>query len=160
MKLSRQTPPATINSRAVLKSAVLLSALVSLISGCAALTENPYALPVVSNPAATATVMVKSADNASPVQFIHLLNVNGSTAMKLAAGDKGSFPIDEGKHQFKVTCHVVPKADTGRPTNLHTIDGVSEIEADLKAGDEICLKITKPLLTCVKVEDLALSQCR
>lgn len=138
---------------------ISLPLLFAVLGGCAIVEENPYSLPAVNNPSATATVQVKSQENASDVQFIHLLSVNDNIAMKLEAGDKGSFPVDEGSYTFKVTCHAVPMADLGRPVNLNVVDGVSELEADLKAGDEVCLKISKPLLTCAKIEDVALSRC-
>lgn len=147
---------------------MLLTIAGASISSCAvvekleALDDNDgYTLPAVENESDAALVKVKSNDSPSDQQFLHLLKVEGETIMKLAEGDRREFLLDPGTYQIEVTCHTVPNETySSFPPNLRVADGRKELRLELEAGDETCLRISKPILTCVGVEETAMSVCR
>lgn len=120
-----------------------------------------YALPTVTDSDNAATIYVSSQDNLSDTQFIHLLKVDGTTIMKLKEGDRKNFQIDAGSYEIESTCHNVPDPDISPfPVNLSVVDGRKTIELIAEAGDELCLRLTKPLLNCVDIEETSMSQCQ
>ncbi len=126
-----------------------------------ALDDNDgYGLPAVSDEASAATVRVRSNDNVSDQLFLHLLKVDGETIMKLEEGDRREFQLDPGTYQIEVTCHSVPNQSySSFPPNLRVADGRDELELTLEAGDETCLRVSKPLLSCAGLDETALSVC-
>jgi len=97
----------------------------------------------------------------SDTQFLHLLKVDGTTIMKLKEGDRKNFQIDAGTYEIESTCHNVPDPDISSfPVNLSVVDGRKKIELTAEAGDELCLRISKPLLNCVDIEETAMSRCQ
>jgi len=149
-----------------LKAAVAGLAIL-LLASCAAAGKlkemgaaNDYELPAVENPDSAATIKVKKADNPSEIQFMHLMLLDGETFMKLKEGDKREFQLDPGTYQLKVTCHSIPNPKISSfPVDLSVVDGSDDLELVVDEGDELCLKISKPLMSCAKVEESALSIC-
>ena len=122
---------------------------------------NEYDLPVVTDSSNAATIFVSSQDNVSDAQFLHLLKVDGTTIMKLKEGDRKNFQIDAGTYEIESTCHSVPDPDISAfPVNLSVVDGRKKLELTAEAGDELCLRITKPLLNCVDIEETSLDSCQ
>lgn len=146
---------------------VLFSAVALGLSSCAvvekleSLDDNDgYTLPVVEDESTAATIRVKSADNLSDQQFLHLLKVDDETIMKLAEGDRREFQLDPGTYQIEVTCHTVPNPDISNfPPNLRVVDGLDTLELTVEAGEEACLRVSKPLLSCAGVDQAAMSVC-
>jgi len=129
------------------------------LSGLTAGSE--YALPTVTDSSNAATIFVSSQDNLSDTQFVHLLKVDGTTIMKLKEGDRKNFQIDAGTYDIESTCHNVPDPDISAfPVNLSVVDGRKSMELIAEAGDELCLRISKPLLTCVDIEETSMSSCQ
>lgn len=169
MRLKTKTPGYRLATN--FKTLVVVSiaaGLTLVLSGCGAVDKlkeleaaNNYDLPAVENPETAASILVKKADNPSEVKFIHLMKLDGETFMKLEEGDRREFQLDAGTYQLKVTCHNIPNPKVSSfPVNLSVVDGADDLELTVEEGDELCLKVSKPLLTCAKVEESALSVCR
>ena len=150
-----------------LKPVLPLFAGVAFLSSCAAVeklksieTDDGYTLPAVENEDNAALVRVRSNDNPSDQQFLHLLIVDGETIMKLAESDRREFLLDPGTYTVAVTCHNVPNARVSSfPPNLRVADGRDELELTVEAGDETCLRVSKPILSCAGLEETASSVC-
>ena len=138
-----------------LSSCVVLEKLESLDD------NDGFTLPIVEDESNAATIKVRSNDNLSDQQFLHLLKVDGEAIMKLAESDRREFQLDPGSYQIEVTCHKVPNPDVSSfPPNLRVADGVDSLELTVEAGDETCLRVRKPLLSCAGVDETAVSVCR
>jgi len=115
----------------------------------------------VTDSSNAATIFVSSQDNVSDAQFLHLLKVDGTTVMKLKEGDRKNFQIDAGTYEIESTCHSVPDPDISAfPVNLSVVDGRKKLQLTAEAGDELCLRITKPILNCVDIEEASLDRCQ
>ena len=141
----------------------LLAIFVAACGGLPKLSSlgNEYDLPVVTDSSNAATIFVSSQDNVSDAQFLHLLKVDGTTVMKLKEGDRKNFQIDAGTYEIESTCHSVPDPDISSfPVNLSVVDGRKKLQLTAEAGDELCLRITKPILNCVAIEETSLDRCQ
>ncbi len=142
---------------------LLLPVTWTLLAGaCALPKEAGYPPPTLNDPSTAATVYYKASHNPTETQFAYLLMVDGQTVQELRESDDGSFKVDAGSHDFKITCHVVPnEKEFGlTPPRFSVVDGTSEISADLAAGDEMCLKVSKTLLSCAQLTDAPMSTCK
>lgn len=155
------------NDQSLLKSArlckLLLTLALPLVAGaCALPQEAGYPSPTLSDPSTAATVFFKAAHNPTETQFAYLLKVDGETVREIRESDSGNFKVDAGSHDFKITCHIVPnKEEFGlTPPRFSVVDGSSEISTDLASGDELCLKVSKTLLSCAQLSDAPMSACR
>ena len=151
----------------VLRKSATASLMAFFVVGCGGLSKlstlggSEYDLPVVTDSSNAATIFVSSQDNVSDAQFLHLLKVDGTTVMKLKEGDRKNFQIDAGTYEIESTCHSVPDPDISSfPVNLSVVDGRKKLELTAEAGDELCLRITKPILNCVDIEEASLDRCQ
>ena len=152
---------------AVLNKGTTVFLLAIFVAACGGLPKlsslggNEYDLPVVTDSSNAATIFVSSQDNVSDAQFLHLLKVDGTTVMKLKEGDRKNFQIDAGTYEIESTCHSVPDPDISSfPVNLSVVDGRKKLQLTAEAGDELCLRITKPILNCVAIEETSLDRCQ
>lgn len=154
-------------SRNQFKPSLVLFACTALLSSCAAVeklksieTDDGYSLPAVEDEDNAALIRVRSNDNPTDQQFLHLLIVDGETIMKLEESDRREFLLDPGTYQVEVTCHNVPnKRVSSFPPNLRVADGRDALELTVEAGDETCLRVSKPILSCAGLAEAASSIC-